>query len=50
MDVPQAVMASMAATFFQLGLARLNVQFIVRDQNFIGLNFEKFGQSPNRFT
>src|SRR5574344_961995 len=48
-DIAQAIVATVAATFFEFDLAGCKVQLIVHDQNFIGLDFEKPGQRRHRF-
>ena len=48
--VAQAVVASMAAAKFELGLARCNVQLVVCDQDFFGCNLKKPRQGAHRLT
>lgn len=49
MNVPQTVVPGMATAEFEFGFARCNVQLVVDNQNFLGLDFEKIGQCGNRF-
>ena len=48
-DVAQAVVAAVAAAFFQLDLAGGKVQLVVRHQDLLGLDFKKPCQRPHRF-
>ena len=50
MDVAQAIVASVAATKFELGFSGGQVQFIMGDQHFIRIDLEKVRQRAYRFT
>ena len=48
-NVPQAVMAGVAAAEFEFDLPRGDAEFIMGDQNFLRRNFEKSGKCSDRF-
>ena len=48
MDVAQTVVTGVAAAEFELGFARHDVEFVMRHQNFLRLDFEEPGQRADR--
>ena len=49
MNVAQAIVSRMAATVFEFGLLRRDVELVMRDQDLLRLNFKKTRQCSDRF-